>query len=75
MAWIGIGVPKGTPKEIVEKLNLEINASFADPKLKARMADLGGTVVPGSPTEFGKFLTEEIMRWSKVVQAAGIKPE
>ena len=75
MAWIGIGVPKGKPKEIVEKLNLEINASFADPRLKARMADLGGTVVPASPAEFGKFLAEEIVRWSKVVQAAGIKPE
>jgi tripartite-type tricarboxylate transporter receptor subunit TctC len=74
-AWWGVGAPKKTPTEIVEKLNKEINAALADPKLKARLADLGGTVLPGSPADFGKFIAEETEKWGKVVRAANIKAE
>jgi tripartite-type tricarboxylate transporter receptor subunit TctC len=73
--WLGIGAPKGTPAEIVDKLNKEINAGLADPKMKARFADLGGLLMPGSPTEFGKFIAEETEKWGKVIRAANIKPE
>jgi tripartite-type tricarboxylate transporter receptor subunit TctC len=74
-AWFGIGAPKSTPAEIVEKLNKEINAGLADPKMKARIADLGGTVLALSPTEFGKLIAEETEKWGKVVRAANIKLE
>ena len=74
-AWFGVGAPKATPAEIVEKLNKEINAGLADPKIKARLADLGGTPVVGSPAEFGKFIVEETEKWAKVIKFAGIKPE
>jgi tripartite-type tricarboxylate transporter receptor subunit TctC len=73
--WFGVGAPKGTPVEIVEKLNKEINAALADPKMKARIADVGGTVLPGSPAEFGKLIADETEKWGKVVEFAGIKPE
>jgi len=73
--WYGIGAPKSTPAEIVAKLNKEINAALADPKLKARLADLGGTVLPGSPADFGKFTADETEKWGKVIRAANIKPE
>jgi tripartite-type tricarboxylate transporter receptor subunit TctC len=73
--WAGIGAPKTTPAEIVEKLNKEINAGLADPKIKARLADLGGTPVVGSPAEFGKFIVEETEKWAKVIRAANIKAE
>ena len=73
--WAGIGAPKATPAEIVEKLNREINAGLADPKMKARLADLGGTVLPGSPTDFGKHIAEETEKWAKVIRSANIKPE
>jgi tripartite-type tricarboxylate transporter receptor subunit TctC len=73
--WFGVGVPKNTPVEIVEKLNREINAGLADPKLRARLADLGGTMLPGSTADFGKFIAEETEKWGKVVKLAGIKPE
>jgi tripartite-type tricarboxylate transporter receptor subunit TctC len=73
--WQGIGAPKGTPAEIVETLNKEINAALADPRMKARLADLGGTVLPGSPSDFGKFLADETEKWAKVIRFAGIKPE
>jgi tripartite-type tricarboxylate transporter receptor subunit TctC len=68
-------VPKNTPVEIVEKLNKEINAALADPKLKARFADLGGTVLPGSPADFGKLIADETEKWGKVVKFAGIKAD
>jgi tripartite-type tricarboxylate transporter receptor subunit TctC len=71
----GVGAPKGTPVEIVEKLNKEINAALADPKMMARIADVGGTVLPGSPAEFGKLIADETEKWGKVVKFAGIKPE
>jgi len=74
--WIGFGAPRGTPAAIVEKLSKEIAAVVADPQIKARLADLGGTVLPvGSPGEFGAFIAAETEKWAKVVQFAGIKPE
>jgi len=71
----GIGAPKGTPVEIVDKLNKEINAGLADPKLKAKFADLGSTVLHGSPAAYGKFLADETEKWAKVVKFAGLKPD
>ena len=73
--WAGIGAPKATPAEIVDKLNREINAGLADPRMKARLADLGGTVLPGSPADFGKLMADETEKWGKVIRAANIKPE
>jgi tripartite-type tricarboxylate transporter receptor subunit TctC len=73
--WSGIGAPKNTPIEIVERLNKDINAALADPKVKARFADLGGTVLTGSPTDFGKLIADETEKWGKVIRAANIKPE
>jgi tripartite-type tricarboxylate transporter receptor subunit TctC len=73
--WYGIVVPKGTPPEIVEKLNKEINAALADAKLKERLADLGCAVFAGSPADFGKFIVDETEKWAKVIRAAGIKAE
>jgi tripartite-type tricarboxylate transporter receptor subunit TctC len=72
---IGVGAPKATPAEIVEKINREINAGLADPRMKARLADLGGTVLPGSPSDFGKFLADETEKWGRVVKFAGIKAD
>jgi tripartite-type tricarboxylate transporter receptor subunit TctC len=73
-SWQGIGAPRDMPVEIIEKLNKEINDVLADPKLRARVLDLGGTVLAGSPTEFANFLAEETDKWAKVVKFAGIKP-
>ena len=73
--WTGIGAPKSTPPEIVDKLNKEINAALADPKMKARLAELGVTALPGSPADFGKLIAEETEKWGKMVRAANIKPE
>ena len=73
--WYGIGAPKNTPAEIVDRLNTEINAALADPEMKARFADLGGTVLPGSPADFGKLLADETNKWGKVIQTANIKAE
>jgi len=73
--WWGIVAPRNTPAEIVGKLNMEINAGLVDSKLKARMADFGGTPLMLSPAEFGKFVAEETEKWAKVVRAAGIKAE
>jgi tripartite-type tricarboxylate transporter receptor subunit TctC len=73
--WGGFCAPKNTPVQIVEKLNSEINAALADPKVKARFADLGGTMLPGSPAEFGKHIAHETEKWAKVVKFAGMKPE
>ena len=71
----GLGAPKNTPTEIVEKLNQATNTGLADPKIKARFGDLGGTVFPGSPAEFGKLLADETEKWAKVIRAAKIKPD
>ncbi len=74
--WIGFGAPRGTPPAIVDKLSKEIVAAVADPQVKARLADLGGTVLPtGTPAEFGSYIATETQKWAKVVQFAGIKPE
>jgi len=73
--WFGLGVPKGTPAEVINKLNQETNAALIDIKIKARMAESGGTVLPGSPADFGKLIAEETDKWSKVVREANIKPE
>ena len=73
--WTGIGAPRNTPAEIVEKLNTEVNAALDDPKMKARLADLGGTPLPGSPADFGKLIADETEKWAKVIKFAGIKSE
>jgi len=72
--WFGVGAPKATPAEIVEKLNKEINAGLADPKIKARLADLGGTPLLGSPADFGRLIADETEKWRKVICAANITP-
>jgi tripartite-type tricarboxylate transporter receptor subunit TctC len=72
--WYGVGVPKNTPVAIVEKLNNEINAGLANPKLKAQLADLGGTVLPGPAADFGKLIAEETKKWAEVVKLSGAKP-
>jgi tripartite-type tricarboxylate transporter receptor subunit TctC len=74
-AWAGFGAPKNTPVQIIDKLNKEINAGLADTKIKARLADLGGTMLPGSPADFRKFIADEIEKWGQVIRAANIKPE
>jgi tripartite-type tricarboxylate transporter receptor subunit TctC len=73
--WTGIGAPKNTPAEIVDKLNKEVNAALDDPKMKARLADLGGTVLSGSPADFGNLIADETEKWGKMIRAANIKPE
>src|SRR5262245_15009564 len=75
IAWLGIGAPQGTSTEIIRQLNIEINAGLADPKLKARFADLGSTPFPGTPADLGKVITEETEKWGKVIRAANIKPQ
>jgi len=73
--WYGVGAPKATPAEIVEKLNKEINAALADPKMKARLADLGGDVLALSPADFGKLIADETEKWGKVIRALNIKAD
>jgi tripartite-type tricarboxylate transporter receptor subunit TctC len=73
--WYGLGVPKATPAEIVSKLNKEVNAALEDPKMAARLADLGGTPLLGSPVELGKLIAEETEKWGKVIRAANIKAD
>ena len=73
--WFGVGAPKATPAEIIEKLNKEINAGLADRKLNARLADLGGDVLALSPADFGKFIADETEKWAKVVKFVGIKAD
>jgi len=74
-AWFGIGAPRNTPAEIVDKLNKEINAGLADPKIKGRLADLGSTPFPGSPADFGKLIADETEKWGNVIRALNIKAE
>jgi tripartite-type tricarboxylate transporter receptor subunit TctC len=74
-AWYGIGAPKNTPTELVDKLNIEINAGLADPKIKEGLADLGGDPMPMTAAEFGKLIADETEKWAKVIKFAGIKPE
>ncbi len=75
VAWIGVGVPTGTPAAIIQTLNKEINAGLADDKIKSRLADLGSVVVTGSPADFGKFIASETEKWGKVIRDAHIKAE
>jgi tripartite-type tricarboxylate transporter receptor subunit TctC len=74
-SWQGVGAPRNTPAAIIDTLNREINVVIAEPKIKTRLADLGGTVLPGSPAEFGKFIADETDKWAKVIKAANIKLE
>jgi tripartite-type tricarboxylate transporter receptor subunit TctC len=73
--WFGLGAPRDTPPEIVHRLNKEINAGLADSKLKARLADLGGTPIPGPPSDFGKLIGDETEKWAKVIKFSGAKPD
>jgi tripartite-type tricarboxylate transporter receptor subunit TctC len=74
-AWYGIGAPRGTPDEIINKLNKEINTILTDPKSKARLADLGASVIPGSAFDFGKLIADETDKWAKVVKFSGARPD
>jgi tripartite-type tricarboxylate transporter receptor subunit TctC len=74
-SWYGVGTPSNTPTDIIDKLNREINAALADTRMKARLADLGGTLLPGSPSDFGKLIAEETEKWAKVVKFSGAKPD
>ena len=73
-SWYGIAAPKNTPREIIENLNRQINSALADPRFRARLADLGGMLLSGSPAEFGKLIVDETEKWGKVIRAANIKP-
>jgi tripartite-type tricarboxylate transporter receptor subunit TctC len=73
--WAGVAAPKSTPTEIIDKLNKEINAAFADPATRARFGDLGGTMLPGSPGDLGKLISDETEKWAKVVKFTGAKPD
>src|SRR5262249_55942592 len=73
--WTGVGAPKSTPADIVDKPNKEVNSALADPKMKARLAELGATVLPGSPADFSKLLAEETEKSAKVVKFAGVKAD
>ena len=73
--WLGIGAPKGTPAEIVERLNQEVNLALADPAVKARMADLGSEPLLGSVSDFAKLIANETEKWAKVVKFAGLKQD
>ena len=74
-SWFGVAAPKGTPTEIVLKLNQEINAALADPKITSRIVDLGAHTLSGSPADFGTRIAAETEKWGKVIRAANIKPE
>jgi tripartite-type tricarboxylate transporter receptor subunit TctC len=74
-AWYGVSAPKGTPADIVERLNREINAGLSDPKLGSRLVELGGILMQGSSANFGKLIADETEKWAKVIRAANIKPE
>ena len=69
--WFGVGAPRNTPADIVERLNREINAALADPQVAARIADVGGTVVAGSAADFGKLIADETEKWAKVITFSG----
>ena len=73
--WFGLGMPSHTPSEIVDRLNIAVNEGLADPGLKARFADLGGSMLPGSPADFGRLIADETAKWGKVIRTANIKPE
>ena len=72
-SWYGIGAPRNTPVEIIRKLNMELNAALADPKMSARLSDMGGTILPGSPEDFGKVIANDTKKWGKVIRTANIR--
>jgi tripartite-type tricarboxylate transporter receptor subunit TctC len=74
-AWYGVSAPRNTPEAVINKLNSEINAGLADPALQARLVDLGGMIVSGSPADFGKLVRDETAKWAKVIKFAGVKPQ
>jgi tripartite-type tricarboxylate transporter receptor subunit TctC len=74
-AWFGIGAPKNTPAEIIKRLNTQVNSSLADANFQARLANLGATVLPGSPADFKKYIAEEVEKWGNVIRAANIKAD
>ena len=74
-SWYGLSARAGTPAEVIDKINKEVNAGLADPTIKARLADLGGVTIAGSPADFGKLIADETEKWAKVIKAANIKPE
>jgi tripartite-type tricarboxylate transporter receptor subunit TctC len=74
-AWYGVGTPRNTPAEVIDKLNTEINESLGDPKLKARLLDLGGIALTGSPADFTRLIAEETIKWATVVKFSGAKAE
>jgi tripartite-type tricarboxylate transporter receptor subunit TctC len=74
-AWFGIGMPKGTPREIIDKVNAEVNRALADPKMRARLAELGGKPIAGTPEDFGKVIAAETEKWAPIVKASGAKVE
>jgi tripartite-type tricarboxylate transporter receptor subunit TctC len=74
-AWYGVSAPRNTPQAVIDKLNNEINTGLADPALQARLVDLGGMIVSGSPADFGKLVRDETAKWAKVIKFAGIKPQ
>jgi tripartite-type tricarboxylate transporter receptor subunit TctC len=74
-AWFGIAVPKGTPADVIEKLNKAVNEALKDPKMIARLAELGGTPMPGTPADFGKVMSDEVAKWKKVVEFSGATVE
>jgi len=73
--WAGLGAPRNTPAEIIDRLNKEVNAALVDRKMKTRLADFGGSVLPGTPADFGKLIAEETEKWAKVIRAVNIKAE
>ena len=74
-AWFGVGMPKGTPREIINKVNAEVNRALADPKMRERLAELGGKPIAGTPEDFGRVIAAETAKWEKVVTASGAKPD
>jgi tripartite-type tricarboxylate transporter receptor subunit TctC len=72
-AWFGIGMPKGTPREAIDRVNSEVNKLLADPKMRARLAELGGTPIAGTPEDFGKTIAAETEKWAAVVKSSGAK--
>jgi len=74
-AFFGVGAPKGTPAEVIDRINKEVNAGLADPRIKARLADLGGMLIGGSPADFGKLVAAETAKWEKVIKTGGVSLE